>query len=102
MTQIFVFGASSIYGVGAAKGSWVDLLKQKLHEQMYGEHSGEKLEVFNLGISGETSPELLKRIKNEIEARQVIHRDWQKIIFIHTGTNDSKAVGAPTQFISSA
>lgn len=36
MTQIFIIGSSSVYGVGAESSGWADLVKQALHRKMYG------------------------------------------------------------------
>jgi len=48
MKQIFIFGASIVYGVGGKQGGWADLLKKEFHSQIYfqqGLESSKKLSV---------------------------------------------------------
>lgn len=97
--QIFCFGASSVYGVGTVSGSWADLIKQRVNKDLYGRKTGEKIEVFNLGIPGEKSDQLEKRIEQEIKAREAYHTDWRKLIIISCGTNDSRAQGAKDAYV---
>ncbi len=97
--QIFCFGASSVYGVGTIHGSWADLIKQRINQDLYGNKTGEKIEVFNLGISGEKSDQLKRRIEQEIIAREAFHSDWRKLIVISIGTNDSRAQGRKDAFV---
>lgn len=99
--QIFCFGASSVYGVGTVNGSWADLIKQRINLDLYGNNSGKKIEVFNLGISGEKSAQLEQRLEQEVKAREAFHKEWRKLIIISCGTNDSRAVGSKDSFISS-
>lgn len=97
--QIFCFGASSVYGVGTVNGSWADRIKQRINQDLYGQKTGEKIEVFNLGISGEKSDQLEKRMEQEIKAREAFHNDWRKLIIISIGTNDSRAQGGKDGFV---
>jgi lysophospholipase L1-like esterase len=81
MIKIAIFGDSFVYGrIDPENGGWVSRLKSYF----------EKLEkfngVFNLGIPGNTSKTLLKRIKNECEVRRT------DIIIIEVGTNDASYV----------
>lgn len=51
MTQIFILGSSNAYGVGGKDGGWADILKQYLHNKMYGKYGiGEKHELFNFSF----------------------------------------------------
>ncbi len=88
--RILAFGDSITYGTGDSKGGWPDRLKQQLNGANLLETSKKEAEhtVFNLGIPGETSVGLLKRIENECRARvrKIL------VITISIGTNDSRAV----------
>lgn len=80
--SICVFGASSTQGFyDTEKGGWVERLKSFLFEKTL--KTGDYYEVFNLGISGDTSRELLARFGNEIKFRR------PSIIIISIGDNDS-------------
>lgn len=99
MMQIYIFGASGAYGVGAERAGWADLLKQSLHHKMYGSDGvGEKYEVYNFAQSGAdvafvmvTARELLKYYR----------RSGKIIVVIAVGGNNSKAEDTPDNFVSS-
>jgi lysophospholipase L1-like esterase len=100
MAQILCFGASSVYGVGTAHGSWADLLKADLHSRMYGEkNGGEQHEIYNLGVPGANIQDLLARFKSEVATRAKTGREIVLIITI--GTTDSRAKDEPGNFVSS-
>ncbi|EJL69247.1 SGNH/GDSL hydrolase family protein [Chryseobacterium populi] len=78
------FGDSITYGeYDRVFGGWVDILKryslQKFHE------GSDELILFNLGIGGETTDGLLKRIPHELSARNSAEGN---IVFIGYGAND--------------
>lgn len=93
------FGDSITYGeYDSVFGGWVDILKryalQKFHE---GSH---ELILFNLGIGGETTEGLLKRMPHELSARNAADGN---IVFIGYGANDlavkdGKQMVDPEQF----
>ncbi|MEY8760351.1 SGNH/GDSL hydrolase family protein [Chryseobacterium tongliaoense] len=78
------FGDSITYGeYDGVFGGWVDILKryalQKFHE------GSDELILFNLGIGGETTNGLVKRIPHELSARNSAEGN---IVFIGYGAND--------------
>ncbi len=78
---INIFGDSITYG-GYVEGiSWVDQLRNYLEE-----NPNDYFEVYNLGITGDTSGGVLKRFTVENEAR------IPDIIMIAIGINDSKYI----------
>ena len=78
------FGDSITYGeYDGVFGGWVDILK-RYALQKYNE-GGNELILFNLGIGGETSEGLVKRIRNEITARNAENGN---VVFIGYGAND--------------
>ncbi|HSX27832.1 MAG TPA: GDSL-type esterase/lipase family protein [Candidatus Saccharimonadales bacterium] len=99
MTQILFFGSSSVHGVGDPQGGWVDRFKRQRHNEMYGEKKNSNDEIFNLGVPGDTSAQLLNRISYELPARQ--RESQPMVVVISAGGNDSRAADSPTNFISS-
>jgi len=78
------FGDSITYGeYDGVFGGWVDILK-RYALQKYNEGSSELI-VFNLGIGGETTEGLLKRMPSEMAARNAADGN---IIFMGYGAND--------------
>lgn len=78
--NICIFGASITWGVSDEKGGWVQRLRT------FVESTEKDIHVYNLGVSGDNTEDLLKRFKKECEAREP-----SKII-ISIGTNDSQYV----------
>ena len=73
---ICIFGDSIVWGASdCEKGGWADSLKNYLMD--------EDIDVYNLGISGNTTEDLLKRFEVEAEARN------PDIIIFAIGINDS-------------
>lgn len=80
--NICIFGDSITWGAcDYEKGGWAERLK------MYYLENGDDVHVYNLGIAGETTLDLLKRV--EIEARNY----QPDMIVIAIGINDSKNLG---------
>lgn len=94
--RILCFGDSLTYGAWDTEGGWVDLLKRHYHSKFI--KGGNKIQVYNLGIGGETSLGLLQRIEQEIQARKSM--EWEVIIIIATGKNDTRAKDKPDNFES--
>lgn len=79
------FGDSITYGeYDGAFGGWVDILK-RYALQKFHEGNGDELILFNLGIGGETTEGLLKRMPVELEARNSADGN---LVFISYGAND--------------
>lgn len=98
MTQLFIFGASITYGVGAEESGWADLIKRKLHDKMYRKHGiGEKYEVYNFAKPEATIEFVLKTFDEQKEHYQ---KSGKKIVILSVGMNNSKAEGSPENYIS--
>jgi len=85
MSTYLIFGASITYGAwDTEKGGWVQRLRSFIEEK-------NKMEdiVYNLGISGETTNDILKRFR--IETEQRLKEKWGKspIIIFSLDINDS-------------
>lgn len=79
------FGDSITYGeYDGVFGGWVDILK-RYALQKFHEGNGDELILFNLGIGGETTEGLLKRIPHELDAR---NSPDGNIVFLSYGAND--------------
>lgn len=84
-TNFLFFGDSITFGeYDGILGGWVDILKRYSYSKFYNEGSNE-VNVFNLGIGGETTEGLLKRIEVEIAARTSVE---ENVIFFFYGAND--------------
>jgi lysophospholipase L1-like esterase len=91
MERILCFGDSITFGGGEIplKG-WCGRLKD------YFESKGKEKGVYNLGVPGQTSTELLRRFDTEAEARIRPKRPLnQYLTLIAIGANDSKFDGKP-------
>lgn len=80
-----VFGASVTYGSGDERGGWVGRLKEYVDKKYADAEDG--YFVYNLGVPGDTSADLLARFSNEAAAR--IEPGSGAYIFISIGLNDS-------------
>ncbi|HCN51201.1 MAG TPA: peptidase [Chryseobacterium sp.] len=79
------FGDSITYGeYDGVFGGWVDILK-RYALQKFHEGNGDELILFNLGIGGETTEGLLKRMPTELSARNSADGN---LVFISYGAND--------------
>lgn len=79
------FGDSITYGeYDGVFGGWVDILKRYALQQFH-EGNGDELILFNLGIGGETTEGLLKRMPHELSARNSADGN---IVFLSYGAND--------------
>jgi lysophospholipase L1-like esterase len=86
--RILIFGDSIAQGFWDETGGWVDKLKRHYGSKQAGDAGLDKPTVFNLGISGDTSSSVVKRVELETIARTW---DNQKpIVLIQIGTNDSR------------
>ncbi len=78
---ILVFGDSFAYGAWDKGGGWVQRLRKYLEKRM------EYVLCYNLGVSGDTTRDLLIRFKQEASKR--IEKSEKTIIFFSIGMNDS-------------
>lgn len=86
MPQFFAFGNSITYGQWDSEGGWVERLRKYLDEK--GTDNPDFFDaVYNLGIAGDTSSDVLKRFREEMLER--IDRGEKVIIFFDVGINDS-------------
>lgn len=85
MINCLCFGDSITYGeYDGVSGGWTDILKRYFHSRFINENI-EELNVFNLGIGGETTNGLVNRFSTEADART---SPDQNLIFFAYGAND--------------
>lgn len=86
--NICVFGDSIVYGgYDPIDGGWVALLRNYFEKKSEGE-----LHTYNLGIGGDTTDGLLKRIENELVARE------PEIIVLAIGINDTQYIYSKSDY----
>ena len=96
--RILCFGDSITQGFWGIEGGWVERLR-KHYDSISAKNldAGTQPEIFNLGISGDTTKNLLARIEPEIKART-----WENdavVVIVAIGTNDDLFEGG-TQWVS--
>ncbi|MDD2732289.1 MAG: GDSL-type esterase/lipase family protein [Candidatus Pacebacteria bacterium] len=91
MNGILIFGDSITSGRGITKNKcWVGRISK-----MYDEKDKNNYIVYNLGIPGESTTELIRRFRRECQPR--LHRqhpDDSFILIINIGLNDSKHINS--------
>jgi lysophospholipase L1-like esterase len=85
MKQIFCFGHSVTYGRWDDEGGWTARLRKQLDTESLSE-GGEDFQVWNLGIPGDDSSDILDRFEDEIERR--VWEEADKVILFQVGAND--------------
>lgn len=91
--RVLVFGASITQGYWDTEGGWVNRLRRHYDELSVKDlhHQDRYPNIFNLGISADTSEDILARFDIEAGARLRTGRDGA-IIFAN-GTNDARQDG---------
>ncbi|MCK5412934.1 MAG: hypothetical protein KAI57_01020 [Candidatus Pacebacteria bacterium] len=101
MARILVFGDSIVFGNWDEQGGWANRLKNFYIKESLN-NSDYYYMVYNIGVSGDTSKELLERFEYEIQ-----HRLWERedtgekeeiIIVISIGKNDAAFVKSKNCF----
>ncbi len=85
--QILIFGASTTHGNWDVLGGWANRLRLHVIKKILANQSELHGHVFNLGIPGDMTSDLLKRIEPEIKARLFYP---ETVILVSAGTNDSR------------
>lgn len=87
MKNILIFGDSIAYGAWDTEGGWVQRLRTRFDEHNLQNLDDEVTLVYNLGISGDTSTDLVERFEHEARARTA--SDETTIIILAIGSNDA-------------
>ncbi|MCL2280264.1 SGNH/GDSL hydrolase family protein [Candidatus Saccharibacteria bacterium] len=87
MKRYLIFGDSLAYGAWDSEGGWADRLKRYLHQKSIDTET-DRSQLFNLGIGGDNSRDILTRIETEIQPR--LADFWTPVILISCGLNDTR------------
>lgn len=88
--RILVFGDSIVYGAWDSQGGWVERLKRDAHRMTLKNQGENKYQVINLGIGGDSSTKVLKRIDQEISSR--LSKSWELVVVLTFGANDQRTL----------
>ncbi len=93
MANLFFFGDSITAGAWDSQGGWVNRLSGEIMQKVIETQTQSQpfyCMPYNLGISGDTVPDLVRRIDNEIKARIYAAGANEPVeIIFAIGTNDS-------------
>ncbi len=96
MLRILIFGDSITHGAWDKKGGWADRLKSFCMEKSL-DNSEFDCSVYNLGISGDTTEDLMERF--EFETKQRVKGEKGIVIIFAIGINDSCFVKSKNIFL---
>ncbi len=99
MSRILIFGASITYGKWDLKGGWVQRLRNYIDEKSLSDPNFD-YSIYNLGVSGDTTEDLLKRF--ELETKRRFWEEKEIIIMFQIGINDSQVVFGKNESRTSA
>ena len=88
--RVLVFGASSTQGYWDSQGGWADRLKKHYDAIQLRDLSKDSPHVMNLGVSNDSTAEIIKRIGPESKARV---NDKGLAIVIQVGSNNAAEIG---------
>lgn len=93
MAKIFFFGDSITAGSWDPKGGWANRLSGQIMERTHtscNKSGGFYCRPYNMGVSGDTAPDIVRRFENEVTARIYNDEKGDAIQFIFAvGVNDS-------------
>ena len=99
MKQIFILGASGVYGVGSKSDGWGGLVKSHVHSKIYGDGgAGEVCEVFNFAKSGSTVEFWLETASTVFDNYS---RGGEVLTIVSIGGNDARASDEPENYVCS-
>ena len=85
--RVLIFGDSITQGFWDADGGWVAILRKEYDQQKIDGKDDDPATLFNLGVSGDSSDDILARLKPETEAR---NRYGEMAFVFAVGVNDSR------------
>ncbi len=89
--KIFVFGDSITEGYfDTDSGGWCNRLIQYVMKRELETDFSYNRQIFNLGVAGNTSADILARMESEIESRGKKTSSEEKVLMIAVGVNDSQ------------
>lgn len=92
MTTVLVYGDSTVQGFWDTEGGWVQRLRSYLDKKFLS-NPDHYYPLFNLGVSGDTSKDLLERFQSETKNRlNEAQNKRDVVILLSVGTNDSMII----------
>lgn len=88
--NILFFGDSITWGAWDEDGGWVNRIKKIVDKKIISSNFEYYHDIYNVGISGENTNDLLERFDNETLSR--VDGDNQTIFVFAIGVNDSQFV----------
>ncbi len=86
--QIMIFGDSIAQGMWDTKmGGWVNRLSAYLQQKTIDSNYEDYYSIVNLGVSGDTTRDIVNRLQNEIDAR--VEEDQKPTFVFSIGINDT-------------
>lgn len=95
MAQILIFGDSITWGAWDEEGGWVHRIKKDIDKKVIESNFNYYNTVYNLGISGDETDNILKRFEPEIVRR--LDENEEAVIIFAIGVNDSQYINAERQ-----
>ncbi len=87
--HILVFGTSTTYGAWDIEGGWVQRLRKFFDQKTIDSNYQDYYLVYNLGVSGDKSTNILERFESETRVRTDLEdKNQETIILFHLGIND--------------
>lgn len=91
MAQILIFGHSITAGQWDTRGGWVQRLRTFLDTRALRQQDEDMINyVYNMGVGGDTSRDILRRMGSEIQARY--EPENFNVVMIQVGENDIQEV----------
>jgi len=87
-TRVLVIGDSIVYGAWDTAGGWVDRVKAVMHARAVETQGATKVQVFNMGVGGDSSTRVLARLEHDITTRY--KAGWPPVLVLSFGTNDGR------------
>jgi len=86
MANILIFGDSITYGAWDEEGGWAQRLRKVIDERIIKSQFNKYHVLYNLGIPGDQTGDLIERFEQEVKARS---QEEETIILFAIGINDS-------------
>ncbi len=85
--RVLIFGDSITHGLWDENGGWVQRLAAHYNTRALLDMTAEHIDIYNLGIGGNTARDILRRLPYEVKSRG--RKDEQPVIVIAIGINDT-------------
>lgn len=87
--NILIFGTSTTYGAWDSEGGWVARFRKFIDDQVISSNFEKSNFVYNLGVSGDKTKDVLVRFESEAKARLGHNRKREIILIFHVVINDT-------------